>query len=137
MYLGCILRFSLIFKFCNSNNYSTETALLKVKNDILKAMQKKQGVLKVLLDLLAAFDTACHSRLLAVLEEPTDLHGIAIRWFQSYLSGRTQLVALRDADTAETALDHGVPQGSVLGPMLFSIYALIRRHGLDASFYQF
>ena len=119
--------------------HSTETALLKVKNDILLSMESKCGALMVLLDLSAAFDTVCHDRLLQVLNERIGLQGTALLWFRSYLEQRTQSVSMGGSSAPAAALTQGVPQGSVLGPVLFSIYTLALgdtvRHGIDAHFY--
>ena len=72
--------------------HSTETALLKVQNDILLAMDRQHVTLLVLLDLSAAFDTVDHRVLLRRLEVTYGITGTALQWFRSYLTGRTQLV---------------------------------------------
>ena len=120
--------------------HSTETALVRVKNDILTCMDKNQCVLLVLLDLSAAFDTVNHSKLLRVLQHRIGLGGTALMWFESYLRERTQAVAIRDSTAPSVELQRGVPQGSVLGPILFTIYTLalgdiVRRHDLNGHFY--
>ena len=69
--------------------HSTETALIRVQNDILVNMDKKRGVILVLLDLSAAFDTIDHATLLDVLQHRLGISGTALEWFKSYLSGRT------------------------------------------------
>ena len=120
--------------------HSTETALVSVKNDILTSMDKNQCVLLVLLDLSAAFDTVNHSKLLRVLQHRIGLGGTALMWFESYLRERTQAVAIRYSTAPSVELQRGVPQGSVLGPILFTIYALalgdiVRRHDLKGHFY--
>ena len=118
--------------------HSTETALVKLKNDILTSMDKNQCV--VLLDLSAAFDTVNHSNLLRVLQHRIGLGGTALMWFESYLRERTQAVAIRYSTAPSVELQRGVPQGSVLGPILFTIYTLaladiVRRHDLKGHFY--
>ena len=120
--------------------HSTETALVRVKNDILTCMDKNQCVLFVLLDLSAAFDTFNHSKLLKVLHHRIGLGGTALMWFESYLRERTQAVAIRDSTAPSVELQRGVPQGNVLGPILFTIYTLalgdiVRRHDLNGHFY--
>ena len=107
--------------------HSTETALVRVKNDILTCMDKNQCVLLVLLDLSAAFDTVNHSKLLRVLQHRIGLGGTALMWFESYLRERTQAVAIRDSTAPSVELQRGVPQGSVLGPILFT-HISSRRH---------
>jgi len=102
--------------------HSTETALLRVRNDILLNMNKQQVTLLVFLDLSAAFDTSDHSVLLRRLETKFGFTGTALEWFKSYLSGRFQQVVIDDATSDKFNMDFGVPQGSCLGPLLFSIY---------------
>ena len=96
--------------------HSTETALLKIYNDILMAMNRQEVVLLVLLDLSAAFDTVEHSVLLSRLSTSFGIRGTALEWFVSYLSGRSQVASVRN-------LSQGVPQGSCLRPLLFTLYA--------------
>ena len=67
----------------NTAGHSTETAFVRVKNDILTSMDKKQCVVLVLLDLSAAFDTVNHSKLLRVLQHRIGLGGTALMWFES------------------------------------------------------
>ena len=104
--------------------HSTETALIRVQNDILVNMDKKRGVILVLLDLSAAFDTIDHATLLDVLQHRLGISGTALEWFKSYLSGRTQSVAIGSEHSTPVSLQCGVPQGSVLGPLLYTIYTL-------------
>ncbi|KAL9957977.1 hypothetical protein ACROYT_G034937 [Oculina patagonica] len=102
-------------------NHSTETALLKVKNDILLNMNKQHVTLLVLLDLSAAFDTVDHDILLKALKKRR-IGGRAFEWFRSYLSGRCQRILVRGCQSESFYLNCGVPQGSCLGPLLFTIY---------------
>ena len=104
-------------------NHSTETALLKVMNDVLLNMNKQHVTILVLLDLSAAFDTVDHSILFNRLSSKFGLNGTALAWFRSYLSGRSQRVSVRGAVSDKFDLRYGVPQGSCLGPLLFTIYA--------------
>ena len=103
-------------------HHSTETALLKVKNDLLMSMDKQHVTLLVMLDLSAAFDTVCHSTLISRLESKFGVKGAALEWVRSYLLGRTQRVSVKGAVSENFDLRHGVPQGSCLGPLLFSLY---------------
>lgn len=104
-------------------HHSTETALLKVKNDILMSMEDKHVTLLVLLDLSAAFDTVDHRILLDRLQFDFGISGSALNWFESYLSNRTQRISIDGVLSNTFNLKFGVPQGSCLGPLLFSLYA--------------
>ena len=120
--------------------HSTETALLKVKNDILMEIDKKSGVCMALIDLSAAFDTVDHNILLSFLQDTIGITGDALNWFQSYLTGRTQCVSIDNVMSELVELMFGVPQGSVMGPFKFCIYtlpigAIIRAHGLKYHIY--
>ena len=114
-------------------NHSTETALLKVTNDILMDMNSKHAVLLVLLDLSAAFATVDHSALLRRLQTSFGISGAPLDWFKLYLSTRSQRVSIPGALSDCLPLDWGVPQGSCLGPLLYIIYSsklfnIIERH---------
>ena len=107
--------------------HSTETALLKVQNDIFMNMNRQHVTLLVLLDLSAAFDTVDHNILLDRLHNSFGIKDTAhaLNWFASCVSNRSQRVSV-DLDgclSDSFSLPHGVPQGSCLGPLLFTIYA--------------
>ena len=101
--------------------HNTETALIKVKADILNAIDNKEVCL-VLLDLSAAFNTVDHQILLERLKNMFGLTGLVINWITSYLSGRFQKVVLGDANSSAVPLSCGVPEGSILGSVLFTLY---------------
>jgi hypothetical protein len=103
-------------------NHSTETALLWVMNDLLLAVDNGDGAALVLLDLSAAFDTIDHAVLLSCLECRFGLKGVVLDWFRSYLSNRRQSVRISGKSSSPSPLLFGVPQGSVLGPVLFTMY---------------
>ena len=102
--------------------YSTETALLKVTNDLLTAMDNNDVSILTLLDLSAAFDTIDHEILLSRLQNTFGFEGTVLSWFRSYLTGRRQYVSINGKKSLATDVPYGVPQGSVLGPILFILY---------------
>ena len=103
--------------------HSNETALLKVKNEILLNMNKQHVTLLVLLDLCTAFDTIYHCILLERLKSGFGIRGTALSWFASYLSNRSQQILIDGSLFMNFELTCGVPQGSCLGPLLFVLYA--------------
>ena len=103
-------------------NHSTETALLKVKADILQAMDNQRVVCLILLDLSAAFNRVNHQLLLNRLKYRFRFSGVILVWIGSYLMERKQRVAIGDIQSDAVELSQGVPQGSILGPILFSLY---------------
>ena len=120
--------------------HSVETALLWVLNDLLCAMDSHESVLLILLDLSAAFDTVDHCILLERLSNRFGIRGSALAWFKSYLTGRFQTVCIQGKTSTPKALTCGVPQGSVLGPLLFTAYTaplgdIAKRHNVDFHFY--
>ena len=102
--------------------HSCETAVTKIHNDLLIMMDKRSNVVLLLLDLSAAFDTINHSFLLKRLKYMYGINGIAIEWLKSYLSNRKYKVSINGSVSSECYLDIGVPQGSILGPLLFILY---------------
>ena len=111
-----------LYQSAYKEGHSTETALVKVQNDLLRAMDNDEVVLLLLLDLSAAFDTVSHDILLRRLEERFGVTGTALKWFESYLKGRKQSVLIQGTRSDSQTLECGVPQGSVLGPLLFTCY---------------
>ena len=121
-------------------HHSTETALLKIHNDILMAMDDGKVTALTLLDLSAAFDTIDHSILLSRLKNWFGVKGLALSWLESYLTGRSQQVKLGDSLSSKVDLPFGVPQGSVLGPLLFTLYttplsSVISHHSIPHHLY--
>ena len=102
--------------------HSTETALLRVQNDIIHAVDSEVGAILTLLDLSAAFDTIDHQKLLDLLNHSFGISGDTLRWFKSYPQERIQMVQIGSSTSEPVTLKYGVPQGSVLGPILFTMY---------------
>ncbi len=101
--------------------HSTETTLVKITNDLLLASD--QGCISLLV-FHAAFDTIDHDILIDRLQNYTGIQGQALRWFRSYLSDRYHFLYLNGESSQLSPVKYGVPQGSVLCPLLFSIYML-------------
>ena len=110
------------FQSVYRKHHSTESALLNIHNDILLNMAKGSVTALTLLDLSAAFDTIDHTVLLDTLNVYYVISKLALGWFKSYLSGKTHSVKVGSTLSHPAALQYGVPQGSVLGPILFSLY---------------
>ena len=102
--------------------HSTETALVKVHNDIVSATDNHSYIVSLLLDLSAAFDTVDHKILLQRLSCRFGINGKSLRWFKSYLENRKQVVNVKGAKSCSKDLQCGVPQGSVLGRILYVLY---------------
>lgn len=102
--------------------YSTETALLKVVGDIERAADEGKCTVLLALDISAAFDAVDHSILCRRAERDFGISGTALAWLRSFVTGRSQYVAVGIERSETTALSSGVPQGSILGPLLFALY---------------
>jgi hypothetical protein len=103
--------------------HSCESALLTVADATFDAMDHSKVMILVLLDLSAAFDTVDHRLLIQKLGF-LGVSGQALNWLSTYLSGRTQSVVVGNAKSLPRTIVCGVPQGSVLGPLLFTIYLI-------------
>ena len=112
------------------------TALVWVQNDIIRTLDQGGAAILVLLDLSAALDTIDHSILLSRMESVLGVNRSALQWFKSYLLGRKQRIKINDDFSENQEILWSVPQGSVLGALLFLIYIiplaqLIRSYGLN------
>ncbi len=122
---GCHIKTYCPLPICTSayrEGHSTESALLKVPADILHNMEAQKVTLLILIDLSAAFDTLDHDILITRLQNNFGITGLALEWHKSYLSGRRQCINLNGTHSQEIELKYGVPQGSCLGPVLFTEY---------------
>ena len=120
--------------------HSVETAIVRVTNDLLNAVDDHGEAILILLDLSAAFDTVDHPTLLNRLQQRFGVNGKAYQFFASYLTNRTQSVIIDGTTSDPTKLEWGVPQGSVVGPVLFNIYSspiedIIQDHGVSSVSY--
>ena len=104
------------------SGHSTETTLLHIKNEIHLSLSRGELTELVLLDLSAEFDTTDHTTLLNCLKSWFGVCGTALKWFTSYLSYRFQAIKIGSTLSELHELLFGVPQGSVLGPLPFSLY---------------
>ncbi len=121
------------------SGHSTETVLLSVVEDLRLARTASKSSLLILLDLSAVFDMVNHQILLSTLLRK-GISGTALQWFDSYLSDRSFKVSWRGEVSKSQHLATGVPQGSVLGPLLFSVYmaslgSVIHKHGFSYHCY--
>ena len=104
------------------NGYSCETAIIRLVNDILWAMENQNVTAVMALDLSAAFDTVNHKILLSVLEHNFRLEQTVLNWFSSYLNQRSCKVNIGREYSSSQDLPFSVPQGSCAGAQLFNLY---------------
>ena len=121
-------------------SFSVETALLKVQNDILAALDNHKEAVLLLLNFSIAFDTIDHNQLLNRLTSRYGVSGKVLNWISTYLDSRTQSVAIGNVLSDPVALTCGVPQGSVAGPLIFTLFSaplqdIISSHSLQSVVY--
>ena len=122
-----------LYTFLNNNNiiynlqfgfrqqYSTSHTLINITESIGKALDDGNIGCGVFVDLQKAFDIVDHQILLVKLNH-CGIHGVSNDWFKSYLSNRNQYASINGFDSGLTSINCGIPQGSVLGPLLFLLY---------------
>ena len=114
---NCIYKLQFGFRAKHSTNH----AILSITQKIQEAINNDKLAIGIFIDLQKAFDTVNHSILLEKLNH-YGVKGIANKWFESYLNNRKHFVTINGINSDKTDIKHGVPQGSVLGPLLFLIY---------------
>ena len=110
------------FQSAYQANYSIETSLARMTNDILLAMEGQHITMMVILDLSAAFDMVDHKILLKILENQFWVTDTVLKWFDSYLIPRSFKVIIGDEYSESQKLSLGVPQGSGSGANFFTCY---------------
>jgi hypothetical protein len=120
--------------------HSTETALIKIMNDLLLSLDDNKCVLLVMLDLSAAFDTIDHLILIKRMQNDFGITDKSKNWLQSYFNGRTQFVKINQETSKVIPLKSGLPQGSILGPFQFlpytaPLFGIARRHNVTMHMY--
>ena len=105
----------------NQKYHSTKTLNLLVADHIFKAMDDRRLTAMVQIDVREAFDSICHANLLHELSS-LGMSNRALNWFESYLTDRQQSTRIGTSFSEQATVTHGVPQGSILGPILHSLY---------------
>ena len=112
---------AILLLVAHKSDHITETALVRVKNYIMISTDQGKSVLLVLLDQSAAFDTVDHNVPFSRLKDMFGLSGKVLKWFRSYLEQCSQRASVRGILSDVQFLLSGVPQGSVLGPLIFTV----------------
>ena len=125
-----LIDFLEIFSFLNNSQFgfrkmhSTYMALMNLMNRLIISLENDEYVLGIYLDFSKAFDTVDHVILLRKLAH-YGIRGTALKWFESYLSNREQYVTYNGISSLKQRIKCGVPQGSILGPLLFLFTLMI------------
>ena len=120
---GFLEKFEIIYhhQYGFRKKHSTNHALISITEKIRNALDNNLFAVGVFVDFQKAFDTVNHHILIEKLDH-YGIRGCINKWFQSYLSDRKQFVSINGFNSKESNMEHGVPQGSVLGPLLFLLY---------------
>ena len=110
------------FQSAYRQRYSTKTSLIKMINDVLWGMERKEITAVIILYMSAAFDTDDHNLLLAILQNRYSITDITLQWYKNYLRPQGMRVCINDAYSSIRALNYSVPQESVSGGSLFTTY---------------
>ena len=109
-------------QFAYKKHHNTETMMVGLVDEALEGFEEGRCTVIVFLDLSAAFDTIDHEKLLTLLSEEIGISGTALQWFRSFITGRSQQVRIDNHYSEILEVLFGTPQGSVLGPEIFSLY---------------
>ena len=120
--------------------HTTDTAIIKIHNDIVNGIDKDQCIILASLDLSAAFDTVDHDIFIGRMHTYYGIRETALQWFQSYLDRRCYRVLINNTFSSAHTLSCGVPQGSVLGARMYTIYVaplanVINKHSINYHCY--
>ena len=121
--INFIQKFDILYnkQFGFRKNHSTETAIIDLVAKLTDAIDKNKFTAGIFLDLSKAFDTVNHSIIIAKLRH-YGIRGIALEWFKNYLTNRKQMVKFNNTISSKEKVTCGIPQGSVLRPLVFLIY---------------